>query len=151
MAFFKLLHVFFAFIWLGGMFFSYVVLHPGAVEVLDVEPRLRLWDAVMKRFFNWVWGAVGGLMVSGFFMVYLLGGMAHAARHVHIMSVLGLIMMVIYGYIFFACYVPMSVHVSKHRWQEAGEFLGKTRLWLGVNLWLGCLTTGVAVIGTTVV
>ena len=150
MALFKLLHLFAALLWVGGMFFAHVVLRPSAIEVLDAAQRLRLWDAVLTRFFHWVWGAVGVLMVTGFFMIYLSGGMAHVPRHVHIMLTCGLMMMATYGYVFFACYVPMSVHVSKQRWQEAGVCLGKVRRWVTVNLLLGLLTIGIAVFGAAI-
>ena len=148
MAFFKLIHLLAIVIWVGGMFFAYMVLRPTAVEVLQPPERLRLWDGVFRRFFNWVWSAVGALLVTGLYMVYQYGGIAHAPRHVHIMLALGLAMMVIYGYVFFACYVPLSLHVAKQRWKEAGEILGKIRRLVAVNLTLGLLTITVAVYGT---
>jgi uncharacterized membrane protein len=147
MSLFKLLHLLAALIWVGGMFFAYVVLRPAAVDVLEPPLRLGLWDEVFRRFFNWVWGAVATLMVSGLYLIYLYGGIAHVGRHVHIMLFLGLAMMVIYGYVFFACYVPFSLHVAKQRWKEAGEMLGKIRKLVAVNLTLGLLTVSVAVIG----
>jgi uncharacterized membrane protein len=147
MTIFKLIHFLAALIWVGGMFFAYVVLRPAAVEVLEPPQRLRLWDAVFRRFFNWVWGAVATLLVSGLYMIYLYGGIAHVARHIHIMLILGLAMMVIYGYVFFSCYVPFSLHVAKQRWKEAGEMLGKIRKLIAINLTLGLLTVCAAVIG----
>ncbi|HEY4696530.1 MAG TPA: CopD family protein [Gallionella sp.] len=147
MVFFKLIHLLAVLVWVGGMFFAYVVLRPAAVEVLEPPHRLRLWDAVFRRFFNWVWGAVGALLVSGLYMIYLYGGIAHAARHVHIMLVLGLAMMLIFGYVFFACYVPLSLHVANQRWKEAGELLGKIRKLIAVNLALGLLIVCEVMIG----
>jgi len=147
MALFKLVHLLATLIWVGGMFFAYVVLRPSAVEVLDPPQRLSLWNAVFIRFFNWVWAAVVVLLVSGFYLIYLYGGMAHVPRYVHIMLLLGLVMMAIFGYVFFACYVPLSLHVAKQRWKEAGEMLGKIRKLVAVNLTLGLLTVGVVVIG----
>jgi uncharacterized membrane protein len=147
MTLFKLIHLLAALIWVGGMFFAYVVLRPAAVEVLEPPQRLRLWDAVFRRFFIWVWGAVATLMISGLYLVYLYGGIAHAARYIHIMLAVGLAMMVIYGYVFFACYVPFNLHVAKQRWKEAGQMLGKIRKLIAVNLALGLLTVCVAVIG----
>ncbi|BBI99512.1 hypothetical protein FGKAn22_12050 [Ferrigenium kumadai] len=147
MAFFKLIHLIAVLVWVGGMFFAYMVLRPAAVETLQPPERLRLWDCVFRRFFNWVWGAIGVILVSGLYMIYQYGGIAHAPRHVHPMLALGLVMMGIYGYVFFACYVPLSLHVSKQRWKEAGEILGKIRKLVAVNLTLGVITTGVAVYG----
>jgi len=147
MTLFKLIHLLAALIWVGGMFFAYVVLRPAAVEVLDPPQRLSLWDNVFRRFFVWVWGTVAVLLVSGLYMIYLFGGMAHVGRPVHVMLASGLAMMVIYAYVFFACYVPFSLHVAKQRWKEAGGLLGKIRKLIAVNLALGLLTVSVAVAG----
>jgi uncharacterized membrane protein len=149
MILFKLIHLLSALIWVGGMFFAYVVLRPAAVEVLEPPQRLRLWDTVFRRFFIWVWGTVAMLMVSGLYMAYLYGGIAHVARYIYIMLAMGLAMMVIFGYVYFACYVSFSLHVAKQRWKEAGKLLGKIRKLIGVNLTLGLLTVCVAVIGMT--
>ena len=147
MTLFKLIHLLAVLIWVGGMFFAYVVLRPAAVEVLQPPERLRLWDSVFRRFFRWVSGAIGAILVTGFYLIYLYGGIAHVARHVHIMLALGLAMMAIYGYVFFACYVPFSLHVAKQRWKEAGEILGKIRKLVAANLVLGLLTVCVVVVG----
>lgn len=147
MAFFKLIHLLAVVIWIGGMFFAYMVLRPAAVDVLQPPERLRLWDNVFQRFFNWVWGAIGTILVSGFYMIYQFGGMAHVSPYIHVMMLLGLVMTGIYIYVFFACYVPLHLHVSKERWKEAGEILGKIRKLVGLNLTLGLLTICVEVVG----
>ncbi|WP_283744387.1 CopD family protein [Sideroxydans sp. CL21] len=147
MTFFRLLHLLAVLIWVGGMFFAYVVLRPAAVDVLQPPERLRLWDNVFHRFFNWVWGAIGAILASGLYMIYLYGGMAHVPRYIHIMLLLGLVMMGIYVYVFFACYVQFKLNVAKERWKEAGAILGKIRKLIGVNVTLGLVTVCVAVIG----
>ncbi|HCI14727.1 MAG: hypothetical protein A2063_07060 [Gallionellales bacterium GWA2_60_142] len=147
MALFKMLHLLAVLVWVGGMFFAYVVLRPTAAEVLQPPERLRLWDGVFRRFFNWVWLSIGLLLVTGFYLIYLYGGLAHVSRHVHIMLALGVAMIAIYGYVFFSCYVPLSVHISKQSWKEAGEQLGRIRKLVAVNLTLGLLTVSVAVLG----
>jgi len=139
MAVLKLIHLLAVLIWVGGMFFAYVALRPAAVETLEPPQRLRLWDAVFRRFFQWVWVTVGALLASGLYMLYLFGGMAHVALHVHIMLVLGLVMMLIFGYVFFALYVPLSLNVANQRWKEAGDLLGRIRKLIAVNLTLGLL------------
>ena len=149
MTLFKLIHLLAVLIWVGGMFFAYVVLRPAAVDALQPPERLRLWDSVFQRFFSWVWGAVVLILVTGFYMIYQYGGMAHSPHFVHIMLLLGLVMAGIYGYVFFGCYVPFNLHVAKERWKEAGEILGKIRKLVGLNLTLGLLTIGVAVTGVT--
>lgn len=147
MTLFKLIHLLAVLIWVGGMFFAHLVLRPAAVETLELPQRLRLLNAVFRRFFNWVWGATGAILVTGFYLIYLGGGIAHAVRHVQIMLALGLAMMAIFGYVFFACYVPFSLHVAKQRWKEAGEILGKIRKLVALNLVLGLLTLCVVAVG----
>lgn len=149
MVVFKLIHLLAVLVWVGGMFFAYVALRPAAVETLEPPPRLRLWDAVFRRFFHWVWGSVAALLISGFYMIYLYGGMGHVSLHVHIMLVLGLAMMLIFGYVFFALYGPLSLNVTNQRWKEAGELLGRIRKLIAVNLMLGLAIVVVVVTGVT--
>ena len=144
---FKLIHLLAVLIWVGGMFFAYVVLRPAAAEALEPPQRLRLWNAVLRRFFNWVWAAICVILVTGLYLIYQYGGIAHVARHVHIMLALGLLMMVIFVYVFFACYVPFSLHVARQRWKEAEERLGRIRKLVALNLALGLLTILVVEIG----
>lgn len=147
---FKLIHLLAVLVWVGGMFFSYVVLRPAAGEALESPERMRLWNAVLRRFFNWAGAAIGAILITGFYLIYQYGGIAHVASHVHIMLVLGLAMMAIYGYVFFACYVPFSLHVAKQRWEEAEERLGRIRKLVALNLVLGLLTIFVVVIGMAI-
>jgi uncharacterized membrane protein len=147
MAIYKLIHMLAALVWVGGMFFAYVVLRPAAVEVLEPPLRLRLWDEVFRRFFHWVWGAVAVLLASGFYMIYLYGGFSNAPIHVHAMLAMGLLMMAIYIYVFLACYVPFKLLVAKQDWKGAGNMLGRIRKLIAVNLTLGLLTVCVAVFG----
>ncbi len=147
MALFKLLHIFAVVIWIGGMFFAYMVLRPSAVEVLPPPERLRLWDKVFTRFFNWVWLAIFLLLVSGFYMIYLFGGIAHAPRHVHWMLLLGIAMVLIFTYVFFVCYVRLNLLVAAQDWPKAGVVLATIRKLVAVNLSLGLLTIAVAIVG----
>lgn len=147
MTLFKFIHLLAILIWVGGMFFAYAVLRPAIAESLDPSSRLRLWSATLGLFFNWVWGAVGVTIISGFYLIYLYGGIAHVSRHVHTMLLLGLVMMVIHGYMFFTYYVPFSLHVAKQRWIEAGEPLARMRRLFALNLVLGILIVDIALIG----
>lgn len=144
---FKFIHLLAILIWVGGMFFAYVVLRQATAEALDPSQRLRLWAAVLRIFFKWVWVAAGVILITGFYLIYLYGGIAHVSRYVHTMLAVGLLMMVIHGYMFFTCYVPLSMLVAKRRWQEASEPLGMIRKLVAVNLVLGLFTVGVALIG----
>lgn len=147
MALFKFIHLIAVLIWVGGMFFAYVVLRPATAEALDLPQRMNLWSVVLRLFFNWVWASVGVILITGFYLIYLYGGIAHVSRHVHTMLALGLVMMVIHGYMFFTCYVPFSLHATKRRWKEAGEPLEKIRKLVAANLLLGLLTVGAVLFG----
>lgn len=147
MMLFKLVHLLSVLVWVGGMFFAYVVLRPAAVETLEPPQRLALWDAVFRRFFVWVWGAVGVLLASGLYLIHLFGGFAAVGGYVHAMLALGLVMMAIYGHVYFSCYRPFSRLVANQDWKAAGALLATIRKLVGLNLTLGLLTVGVVVIG----
>ena len=52
------LHVLAAVVWVGGMFFAYVVLRPAVGDIEPASERLKLWARVFPRFFAWVWAVV---------------------------------------------------------------------------------------------
>lgn len=150
MSLMKLIHLLAIVVWVGGMFFAYLVLRPSAAEILQPPERLRLWDKVFKRFFNWVWLSVFLVLVSGFYMIYLFGGMAKLPLYVNLMLVLGLAMTAIYAYVYFKCYVQFNRLVIKQEWPAAGAILGTIRQWVGLNLSLGLLVIAVAIIGRSI-
>jgi uncharacterized membrane protein len=61
MAFGIAIHALAAVLWVGGMFFAYMVLRPSAGP-LEAPVRLQLWDRVFSRFFPWVWASVATLL-----------------------------------------------------------------------------------------
>jgi uncharacterized membrane protein len=147
MAYIKLLHLLSIVVWVGGMFFAYVVLRPSAAAVLPPPERLRLWDSVFSNFFNWVWGAIFLILVSGFYMIYLLGGFTQVPLYVHLMLLLGSVMMLIFVYVFFKCYVPFNQLVGQQDWPKAGAMLATIRKLVAVNTTIGLLTIAVVLIG----
>ena len=144
---FKLFHLLSVLVWVGGMFFAYVVLRPAIVEILEPPQRLRLWNSVFRRFFSWVWLSIGVLVASGSYMIYLSGGMAGVGNNVHIMLALAVLMIAIYGHVYFGLYQKLSRLVGIQNWKEAGETLGRIRQLVALNLGLGILTMCVALIG----
>lgn len=147
MAYIKLLHLLSIVVWVGGMFFAYVVLRPSAAAVLPPPERLRLWDSVFSNFFNWVWAAIFLVLVSGFYMIYLLGGFAQVPLYINLMLLLGSVMMLIFVYVFFRCYVPFNQLVGKQDWPGAGAMLATIRKLVAVNTTIGLLTIAVVLIG----
>lgn len=147
MAIFKLLHNFSVLIWVGGMFFAYMVLRQSAAEILQPPERLRLWNKVFGRFFYWVWLAVFVLLTSGFYMIYQFGGFALVPSYIHLMLLLGIVMMVIFAYVFFSCYVRFNLMVEAKDWPKAGGFLATIRKLVGLNLVIGLVTIAVVIFG----
>jgi len=150
MSLMKLIHLLAIVVWVGGMFFAYVVLRTSAAEILQPPERLRLWDKVFSKFFNWVWLAVFLILVSGFYMIYLFGGFSSLPLYINLMLLLGIVMMMIYVYVFFKCYAPFNRFVANQEWPTAGAMLGTIRKLVGLNLTIGLLTIAVAIIGRNV-
>ncbi len=61
------IHILAAVIWVGGMFFAYLVLRPSAGP-LEPALRLSLWQRVFARFFPVVWASILALVASGYGM-----------------------------------------------------------------------------------
>lgn len=143
----KLVHLLAVLVWVGGMFFAYVVLRPAAVEVLEPPLRLRLWVSVFRRFFVWVWAAIALILASGFYMIYVYGGFSQVGHHVHVMLLLGLAMTAIYVYVFYSGYRRLGALVATENWKAAGDTLSRIRQLIAVNLSLGILTVCIALLG----
>ncbi|VXC89481.1 conserved membrane hypothetical protein [Pseudomonas sp. 8Z] len=132
------LHLLAALIWVGGMFFAWMILRPAAVEVLDAPARLRLWLNVFKRFFVWVWAAVLVLPVTGMGMLHAgYGGFDGAPRYVHIMMGLYLVMLALFLRIQALQLPELRRAVEAEDWPAGGQVLGRIRRVVGSNLSIG--------------
>ena len=140
-------HILGAVIWVGGMFFAYVVLRP-STGPLEPAVRLALWHRVFSRFFLWVWLSVAALLVSGFAMVFFgLGGFARVGAYVHTMMALGIIMILIFLHIYFAPWRRFARAVATSDWAAAAKAIDQIRLLVGINLILGLVTVVVGASG----
>ena len=145
MAFAVLLHVVSVVIWVGGMFFAYLVLRPVAARQLEPPVRLTLWAGVFDRFFPWVWSAVIAILATGFWMIFaVFGGMGGVGPHVHAMLGLGIAMMLIFFHVFFAPYRRLKQAVGAQDWPAGGRQLAQIRRLVGINTVLGLATVAVA-------
>ncbi len=141
-------HVLSVVIWVGGMFFAYMALRPVAASLLEPPQRLPLWVGVFQRFFPWVWLAVGSILASGYWMIFVpFAGMANAPLYVHLMNGIGLIMMGIFCYVFFVPYRQLREAVAGMRWQDGGKALGRIRMLIGTNLSLGLVNVVIGAAG----
>ena len=136
----RAVHVLCAVVWVGGMFFAYVVLRP-SLSVLDPAQRMALHGQVFRRFFLIIWHAMPLIILSGLIMIFtVFGGMAGVRWNVHLMLLLGLIMAAIFLGIFFGPYRTFRVAPGPGP-------LDAIRKLIGINLLLGLLTSAIAVLG----
>jgi uncharacterized membrane protein len=136
----KAVHVLCAVVWVGGMFFAYVVLRP-SLAVLEPPQRIALHGQVFRRFFLIVWHAMPLIVLTGLAMIFgVLGGMAGVAWNVHLMLLLGLVMSGIFLALFFGPY-------RTFRTAPGPGSLDTIRKLIGINLILGLLTSAIAVLG----
>ncbi|HET7851434.1 MAG TPA: CopD family protein, partial [Methyloceanibacter sp.] len=134
------LHILSAVVWVGGMFFAYMVLRPAAGRLEQVE-RLALWHRVLGRFFPWVWACIVLLLISGYAMLFhSFGGFAAAPLYVNVMQGVGIVMMLLFLHLFFAPWRRFGRAVERKAFPEAAEGLAQIRRIVAINLTLGLLT-----------
>lgn len=136
-----IVHLLAAVVWVGGMFFAYVILRPVAAGRLEPPQRLGLWGEVFARFFSpWVWAAVVALPLTGLFLVQrLFGGFGGSPVFVHLMLALGTAMILVFLHVFFAPFRRLRAAVAAQDWAAGGKALGTIRKLVGLNLLLGLL------------
>jgi len=144
------LHVLGVVVWVGGMFFAYMALRPAAAQLLEPPQRLSLWRGTLSRFFLWVWIAVILILVSGLALVRLAGGLGQTPWHVHTMFAIGLVMMALFGHVYFAPFRRLRRTVAAGDWVGAAPALAQIRRLVGTNLLLGLLVIAVALLGRPV-
>lgn len=138
-----MLHVLAATVWVGGMFFAYVMLRPVAAAQLEPPVRLSLWVGVFGKFFPWVWACVIVLLGTGFWMIALLGGFKVIGGYVHTMLMLGIVMMLIFMHVYFAGYKRLKLAVAAQDWPAGGGKLAQIRMLVGINTILGLVTIAI--------
>jgi uncharacterized membrane protein len=143
------LHLLGVIVWVGGMFFAHTALRP-AVGVLEPPARLTLLVGVLSRFFRWVAFAIVLILGSGAFLALRMGGFAHVALSVHVMTALGVVMAGVYAYLVVAPYRRLRQAVAASDWQGGGRAMAAIRRLVGLNLILGLATMTVAVLGRPV-
>jgi uncharacterized membrane protein len=147
MAIALLLHVLAAVIWVGGMFFAYMILRP-SLPPLEPSNRLPVWQRVFARFFNWVWLCIVVLPASGVTMVSdEFGGFSTLSPYIRLMMVLGGVMIAIFLFLYFVPWRRFRAAVSATDWALAETHIRKIRLLVGINLLLGLLTIVVGASG----
>ena len=139
----KLVHVLSIIVWVGGMVFAHFFLRPAA-QSLEPPQRVRLMHDVLQRFFAAVTAAVVLVLGSGLWMIgraakqaVQTGGVFSMPLDWTIMATLGLVMMAIFAYIYFALLGRLEQAVAASDWSAGGLALARIRSWVGVNLVIG--------------
>ena len=139
-------HVVAAVFWVGGMAFAYMILRPAAGP-LEPAARLPLWRRVFASFLPWVGVSIVALLVSGFWMIFIMfGGMGAVPLYVNLMLGVGLVMIMLYLHLVFAPWKRFRRAVDAASWPEAAKQLHQIRMLVGINLILGTI---VIVLGGT--
>jgi uncharacterized membrane protein len=138
------LHVLCAVIWVGGMFFAYVVLRP-SLSVLEPIQRIALHTQIFRRFFLVVWHVMPLILLSGYAMALgQYGGFANLAWNVNAMQLIGLIMSAIFVVIVFGPYARFRRTTDR---TTAAASADRIRRLILINLVLGIVTVVVATLG----
>jgi uncharacterized membrane protein len=141
------LHALGAVIWVGGLFFAYVVLRPSLAS-FEVPARLQLWSAVFERFFVWVWAIILLLLATGYFVVFnVYGGFGASGVHIHLMHLLGIVMMGLFVFLYSVPYGRFRGAIAASDWEGAAGHLNTIRRIVGTNLVLGLVTVAVGASG----
>lgn len=141
------LHTVAAVIWVGGMFFAHMALRPVLAELAPAE-RLKLWEGIFPRFFFWVWVSIITLLVTGYgVIIWGYGGFAGLAPHINIMQGIGLVMMLLYAWMYFVPYQAFRRALIAGDLPTAGAAQARIRRVITVNLPLGLVTAAIGATG----
>jgi len=139
------LHVFSAVLWVGGMFFAWMILRPAVIDALEGPARLKLWVHVFPRFFVWVWCAVIMLPVTGIGMINVnFSGFQTAPRYVQIMIGLYVVMVALFLRISTLNLPQLRKAVAEEQWADGAAALGGIRRLVGINLIVGTAVIAIA-------
>jgi uncharacterized membrane protein len=136
----KALHLLCAVLWVGGMFFAYVVLRP-SMAAIEAPQRMLLHTRVFRKFFLVVWHAMPLILITGGAMLALQWNMATLPWQINAMMGLGLLMAAVFLVIVFGPYRQFRRTTDRNRMASS---LDSIRKLIGVNLILGLITVIVA-------
>jgi len=131
-------HLAAAILWMGGMAFMVLALRGPAATLLQPPDRLKLLAAVLGRFFAVVAASIAVLLATGAWLM-VAAGPGRAPAGWHAMAALGIVMMLVFGHIFFSPYRRLKAAVAAGDWPEGGRRMGQIALLAKTNLALGWL------------
>ncbi len=142
----KLIHLVAAILWMGGMAFMLLALRPAALAVMDPQSRARLMGAVWQRFFLIVIVSIVALFTTGTNLYTTAFRAAKAATGSgsvplgwNLMLVIGIVMMLIFGHIYFAGFRKFKRAVAAAEWPVAAKAAAQVQTLVMANFVLGWL------------
>ncbi|MGJ7612854.1 MULTISPECIES: CopD family protein [unclassified Variovorax] len=141
------IHLLCAAFWVGGMATLHFAVRPAAVATLEPPLRLRMMAATLRRFFVGVDASVTLLFVTGVVMILATGGFRSVHWRVQAMMSLAIVMAAIYVYIRASVFKALRRAVAASEWPKAASLLNTVRQLVGMNLVLGVVVFGVAIVG----
>jgi uncharacterized membrane protein len=129
-------HVAGAIFWMGGMAFMVMALRPALHATQQPPLRLPLVVAVLRRFFVVVIVSIALLLATGVPLL-LQAPEGRAPAGWHVMAGLGVLMMLVFGHIWFGPWRRLQQAVAQQQWPEGGKRMHQIALLVKVNLALG--------------
>jgi uncharacterized membrane protein len=139
------LHLLAAAFWVGGMATMHFAVRPAALKTLPPPLRLSMMAAALERFLAGVGAAIALLLVTGLALIGLASG--PVPWNVAVMGGVALVMIAIFGHIRFASFRRLQQAAAANQWPQAGAALNHIRIGVVVNLVLGVVVFGAAVVG----
>ncbi|MFM2111448.1 MAG: hypothetical protein RLZZ271_108 [Pseudomonadota bacterium] len=130
------LHIAAAIVWLGGMTLMIFAVRPSAITQLQPPQRIPLLAAVLARFFVAVWVSIAVLLATGLGTLLQIG-MKNAPLGMHLMLGIGLVMMAIFGHLYFAPFKRLQRAVAAQDWPTGGAQLAQIHKLVVTNFCLG--------------
>lgn len=140
-----LIHLAGVIVWVGGMVFAQFALRPAAMQVLEPPKRLPLMAQALGRFFHLVAIAVVAILLTGWALLANVG-MAQAPVAWHVMLTVGVVMALMFAFIYFRLTPALCAAVAASQWPVAGAALNRIRVLILINLCLGAVAVAAAVL-----
>lgn len=132
-----ILHLLAINVWIGGTFFSVMVL-PRALTALTPAEKHRLSLHILHHYFIWVWLAIVLVIASGGWMAtHVFGSFQHLPTYVIVMISIAVTMMVVFMFMFFGPYRHYRRAEQAEDLTACEHYLGQVRLLSKINMFLG--------------
>lgn len=141
------LHLAAVVVWIGGMSFAHFCLRPAALATLQPPQRLPLMSSALGRFFVLVTWSIALLWTSGIAM--FAEAMSAGARipwNWHAMAAIAAVMTLVFAWIALRLHPRMREALKTGTLPAAGTALDGIRRLVVLNLALGWIVVGIAVI-----